>query len=115
MEPNELSKRDMDEFERKLRRAMQRREAPLGLKARVLARARERRQAQHGRAWMLQRIGASVVLAAVFGGFAAYRQAEQREEERRKGEEAREQVMLALRITHKTLDRVGEHLAESEK
>ena len=115
MEHNELSERELQEFERKLRRAMQRREAPLGLKARVLARARERRQAQHGRAWMFQRTAVAVVLAVVFGGFAAYRQAEQRAEERRKGEEAREQVLLALRITHKTLDRVGERLAEGEK
>ncbi len=113
----ERDKRELDdleqaEFERQVRFAMQRRPAPVGLKQRVLARARERRLARHGRLWMWQRVAAVVVLAAVVGGFGLYEQSQKRAEERRKGEAAREQVMLALRITHKTLDRVGERLAE---
>ena len=103
------------EFERKLRMALQHREAPLGLKQRVLARARERRQAQRGRFWMLQRIAASVVLAAVVGGFAAYRHNEERAAEQKRGEEAREQVMTALRITSKTLGRVNERLVVNSR
>lgn len=110
MEHNE---KDLAEFERKLRLALQHREAPLGLKQRVLAqsrsRARERKLAQHGHRWVVQRIAASVVLAAIFGGLAAYRQVE----ERRKGEQAREQVLTALRITNRTLDRVNARLAEN--
>jgi hypothetical protein len=112
VEHNEgIDEKDMAEFERKLRLAMRHREAPLGLKQRVLARTRERRQAERGRWWMVQRIAASAVLAAVFGGAAVYH----RVEERRKGEEAREQVLTALRITNRTLDRVGDKLAESSR
>lgn len=109
MEHNE---RDMAEFERRLRMAMQRREAPIGMKQRVLALARERRQAQHGRWWMLQRIAASALLAAAFGGFAVYRQVEQHAQEQKKGEEARAQVLTALRITSRTLNRIGERVNE---
>ena len=105
MEHNE---KEIAEFEQRLHRAMQRREAPIGLKQRVLARARERRQAQRGRWWMLQRVAASVVLAAACGGFALYHQ---HEEEQRKGEEARQQVLTAMRITNRTLDRVSTRLA----
>ncbi len=103
--------REIAEFERKLRFAMQRHEVPLGLKSRVLAQARARRQARHGRGWILQRIAASAVLAAVFGGIAVYHEAE----ERRRGEQAREQVMTAMRITSKTLGRVNERLAENAR
>jgi hypothetical protein len=113
VEHNErMDENEMVEFEQKLRIALQRREAPLGLKQRVLSQARERRQAERGRWWMVniaQRIAASAVLAAIFGGAAVYH----RVEERRKGEAAREQVLTALRITSKTLDRVGDKLAES--
>jgi hypothetical protein len=112
VERNEMNDQELAEFERKLRFALQHRAAPLGLKQRVLARARERRQAQHGRWWMLQRIAASAVLAAIFGGFAVYRQVEERAIERRKGEEAREQVLTALRITNRTLDRVSDRVNE---
>ena len=103
--------REIAEFERRLRFAMRRHEAPLGLKSRVLAQARARRQARHGRGWILQRIAASAVLAALFGGMAVYHETE----ERRKGEQAREQVMTALRITSKTLGRVNERLAENAR
>jgi hypothetical protein len=109
------NERELAEFERKLRMAMQRRTAPVGMKQRVLARARERRQAQRGRGWMLQRIAASALLAAVFGGFAVYHQVQERAEEQRKGEEAREQVMTAFRITQKTLGRVQERLDDDSR
>jgi hypothetical protein len=103
------------EFERKLRIAMQRQAAPLGMKQRVLAHAQARRQAQRGRMWMVQRIAASALLAAAFGGFAVYRQAQERESEQRKGEQAREQVLTAMRITSRTLDRVNQRLAENSR
>jgi hypothetical protein len=108
-----FDERDLEQFERKLRMAMARREAPLGLKSRVLAQARERRQAQHGRLWIWQRVAATLVVAAVLGGFAEYRHIEeQRALEQRKGEAAREQVLTALRITGKTMNRVQEKLAD---
>jgi hypothetical protein len=112
---HEMDEQQLAEFERKLRLAMQRRPAPAGLKQRVLANARERRRAQHGRGWIWQRIAASAVLAAIFGGFAVYRQMEERALERKKGEEAREQVLTALRITNKALGRVNERLTVSSK
>lgn len=115
MEHNDVgNEKEMAEFERKLRIAMQHRAAPVGMKQRVLAqsrgRAREQRQAKHGRAWIWQRIAASAVLAAIFAGFAVHHQAEERALEQKKGEAAREQVLTAFRITQKTLDRVNERL-----
>jgi hypothetical protein len=112
---NDWNEKELEEFERKLRFAMQHRAAPLGLKQRVMARARERRQAQRGRWWMVQRIAASVLLAAAFGGFAVYRQVEERISEQKRGEEAREQVLTALRITNKALGRVNERLADGSR
>jgi hypothetical protein len=109
VEHKDLNEQEVTEFEKKVRFALQRREAPVGLKQRVLARARERRQQERGRWWVMQRIAASVVLAAIVGGVAVYHQVE----ERRKGEEARQQVLTALQITNKTLDRVGDKLAEN--
>jgi hypothetical protein len=115
VEIEDLDAKELEELERKLRLALQRRPAPLGLKQRVLAQARRRRlegrKLPTGRGWMVQRIAASVLLAVVFGGFAVYRQ----QEERRKGEAAREQVLTALRITNRTLDRVSAHLADEDK
>jgi len=115
VELDDLEPKELEELERKLRLALQRRPAPLGLKQRVLAQARQRRlegrKVQQGRGWVLKRIAASVLLAAAFGGFAVYRQ----QEERRKGEAAREQVLTALRITNRTLDRVSDHLVDESK
>jgi hypothetical protein len=112
MEDNDMDPKEQEELELMLRIALARRAAPPSLKQRVLERAQMRRLAgrrlSQGRGWAFQRIAASVLLAILFGGFAVYRQ----QEERRKGEEAREQVLTALRITNKTLDRVSEKLAE---
>ncbi len=113
---NGAESREMADFEGMLREAMQRQEAPLGLKQRVLAKARERRRAVQRpwwRVWMWQRVAASAVLAMAVGGFVVYQQHERRVEEQRKGEEAREQVMTAFRITSKTLGRVNERLSVS--
>ena len=114
-ELNKVDERDLEQFERKLRMAIARREAPLGLKSRVLAQARERRQAQHGRLWIWQRVAATLVAAAVLGGFAEYRHIEeQRALEQQRGEAAREQVLTALRITSKTMNRVQERLTDEQ-
>jgi hypothetical protein len=107
-ELNKFDERDLEQFERKLRMAIARREAPPGLKSRVLAQARERRQEQRGRLWIWQRVAATLVVAAVLGGFAEYRHIE----EQRKGEAAREQVLTALRITSRTMGRVQERLVD---
>ncbi len=104
----ELNEREVQEFERKLRMAMAYREAPLGMKTRVLAQARERRQGQRRRWWMVERVAATVVLVAAVGGFVEYRHIE----EVRKGEAAKEQVLTALRITGRTMGRVQERLSD---
>jgi hypothetical protein len=103
--------KELAEFEQKLGFAMRRREAPLGLKTRVMARARERRQAGRSRVWMLQRLAASVVLAALCGGGVVYHNVE----ERRKGEAARDQVMTAMRIANRSLEHVNHRLADSSR
>jgi hypothetical protein len=115
MDRNEAEGREMADFEGMLRGAMQRREAPLGLKQRVLARAREQRRGKQRPWWrvhLVQKVAASLVLVAVCGGYAVYHQ---HAEEQRKGEEAREQVMTALRITSKTLGRVNERLTTASE
>lgn len=111
MERREQDEMELAEFERKLRMALQRREAPMGLKARVLAQSRARRRRfSEGGGWVVQRIAASAVLAAIASGIVVYRQMEVRAAERQKGEQARAQVMLALRITGRALDRVNERI-----
>ncbi len=66
-----------------------------------------------GRRWAVQRIAASVLLGVMVAGAAAYFQAEQRRREQR-AEEARAQVMEALRITSQTLDKVQTQLRNGE-
>lgn len=115
-ESNERASREMEHFEGLLRGSMQRREAPLGLKQRVLARARERRRLEQRPWWqvhLVQRVAATAVLVAVIGGFVVQRQMAERALEQKKGEEAREQVMTAMRITSRTLGRVNERLTDS--
>ncbi len=99
-----------DEFELELKQALERRPAPPSLKRRLLAQraAQPRPRAVHNSFVLWQRLAASVVLVAAFGGGLAWRQ---HEEERRKGEEARQQVLTALRITSHALDHVQAQLA----
>jgi len=98
----------MDEFERELQQAMERKPAPPFLKSRVMARRQakpEPRWHLHQLAW--QRLAASVALAAVLGGALAWRHAEL---QHRKGVEARQQVLTALRITGRALDQMNQQL-----
>ncbi len=124
-----------DEKEERLEAALQqglkRRAAPEGLQERILARA----MAERGRAvrrsgwgwaaagrfpvsgprWAVQRIAASVALGAVVAGAAAYYQTEQRRRtEAAQAERTREQVMVALRITSRTLDKVQDRLNDEQ-
>jgi hypothetical protein len=96
------------EFEQQLRQALERRPAPPGLKRKVMAeRGRLRTERLRSRTVIWQRLAASVALAAVVGGGAAWREREQE----RKGEEARRQVMIALRITGHALNQMKTQLA----
>lgn len=104
----------MDGFEKELRQALQRRPAPPSLKRKVM----ERRGAvslerQHHRWLMWQRLAAGVVLAAILGGTMTWQL--QKAEERRKGEEARRQVMTALRVTTRALNELNQRLMERNR
>lgn len=102
----------IDAFERELRQALVRRPAPPALKARILAaRSRQRVVRIHRRAVLWQRLAASVVLAAACGGGFAWHHVQ----EQRRGEEARRQVLDALRITNHALDEVHARLAARDR
>jgi hypothetical protein len=97
----------IDAFDRELRQAMERRPAPPSLKRRILQQRSKRRtaQVQSYTAWW-QRLAASVLLAGVIAGGYEWRQIE----DRRKGEEAAQQVLTALRITNRALNDMNRRL-----
>jgi hypothetical protein len=104
----------MDGFEKELQQALQRRPAPPSLKGKILQRRGvmtiERR---HSVSLMWQRLAAGLVLAAMLGGAVKWQL--QRAEERRKGEEARRQVMIALRITGHALKEMNTRLTVRDR
>lgn len=98
----------LDEFERELRQVMERRPAPPNLKRRILEQRKTRHSARtHQHAIWWQRLAASLLIAGVIAGGYSWRQAE----ERRKGEEAKQQVLTALRITNRALNDMNRRLA----
>ncbi len=102
----------MDDFEQELREATLRLPAPPSLKRKILARRKQQNtQRVHARLVMWQRLAASIVLAAVAGGAYLWHNAE----ERRKGEEARQQVLTALRITSHALQKMNQQLADRNR
>jgi hypothetical protein len=99
---------EIDGFERELKQAMERRPAPPSLKRRILQqRATRRTQRIHSHTIWWQRLAASVLLAGVVAGGYSWRQVE----ERRKGEQAAQQVLTALRITNRALNDMNRRLA----
>ena len=96
------------EFERELKQAMERRPAPPSLKRRILQKRSMLRteRAQSYTIWW-QRLAASVLLVGVIAGGYSWRQVE----DRRKGEEAKQQVLTALRITNRALNDMNRRLA----
>jgi hypothetical protein len=101
-----------DELERELKQAMERRPAPPNLKRRILEqrRMRQTQRVQSHTMWW-QRLAASLLLAAVAAGGYGWR----RIEERRKGEEAKQQVMTALRITNQVLNNMNRKLGTRDR
>ena len=102
----------IDEFERELRQALERKPAPPSLKRRILqARSARRTQRLHLQTVWWQRLAASVLLVGVIAGGYSWRQVQ----ERRKGEEAKQQVLTALRITNRALNDMNRRLAERNR
>jgi hypothetical protein len=99
----------MDEFEREMRQAFERRPAPPGLKRKLMEKRRTRKSYDSFFTW--QRLAASLVLTAVLAGGFEWRNIQ----ERRKEEAAREQVMTALRITSHALNRMNARLASRRR
>jgi hypothetical protein len=98
----------IDEFERELKQAMERRPAPPSLKRRIMQQRNMRRTERvHSYTIWWQRLAASVLLVGVIAGGYSWRQAE----DRRKGEEAKQQVLTALRITNRALNDMNRRLA----
>ena len=106
-QPEQPDQSEHAEFEKELRQALARRPAPPSLKGRILARHHARRTARsHTYTVWGQRLAASVLLAGVLAGGYEWRHVE----ERRKGEEAAQQVMTALRITNRALNEMNRRL-----
>jgi len=99
----------MDDFEKELQQALQRRPAPPSLKRRIMERrglvTMERRHS-HWVVW--RRVAAGLLVAAMLGGAMQWKL--RREEQRRQGEEVRRQVMIALRITGHALNEMNAQL-----
>ena len=93
----------IDDFEQELREQLTARNAPEGFADRVMARVAERRER---RRWFLQPVWQWATAAALAAVLAAGAGIQHQREQRRKGEEARAQVLLALRITGTTLREV---------
>ena len=109
--PDQPEKFDED-FERELKQAMERRPAPPNLKRHILERRGIRRTERvHIHTMWWQRLAASLLLAAVVAGGYGWRQME----ERRKGEEAKQQVITALRITNQVLNNMNRKLVTRER
>lgn len=90
----------IDDFERELLQACERRPAPPRLKRKILERrSRQNSECLRQRIIFWQRLAATVLLAGTVGGAFVWRNAE----ERRRGEEARDQVLTALRIANHAL------------
>ena len=98
----------MDDFERELHQACERRPAPPSLKRRIMLERESRHTRRMNRrvVWW-ERIAASIVLAGALSGILAWRHAQ----EVRKGEEARREVLTALRITSHALNEMNARLA----
>jgi hypothetical protein len=109
-----------DDFERELRESLAHQPAPASLKRKVMERRRQDRArleiirtAARKRSRMIwfERIAASLVVAsvaasAVVGHFAI---------ERRKGEEAKQQVFIALRVTNHAFQVMNEQLEKRDR
>ena len=102
---------DMFDFEREVQAALARRPAPPDLKRKIMGRLWQQAGRSHRRMVWMERIAASFVIAAVAGGAIYWRH----EVEQRRGEEAKQQVMTALRIANHALEQMNAQLAEHNR
>jgi hypothetical protein len=108
-----------DDFENELRDSLKREPAPASLKRKVMEGRQNRAQLhltrtsarQRSRMIWFERIAASLVLAGVAGGAVVGHYAI----ERRKGEEAKQQVFTALRVTNHAFEVMNAQLQERDK
>lgn len=110
-----------DDFERELREGLKHQPAPASLKHKVMEQRRGQNRGQilpirttkrqRNRMIWLERIAASLVLAGVAGSAVVGHYAA----ERRKGEEAKQQVFTALRITSHAFQVMNERLQQQDK
>jgi hypothetical protein len=101
----------MDEFEQELKQALERRPAPPSLKRKVMARRARSSEPAHPFLWM--RLAASIVIVLLLGGGVRWQI--EKQQEKRRGEEARQQVFTALRITSQALNQVKIRLAAHDR
>lgn len=99
-----------DDFESELLAALARVPAPPDLKRKVMNQLWEQARSARRRMVWFERIAASLVVVAVMGGAVVERNAM----ERRRGEEAKQQVFTALRIVNRALDEMNVQLQERE-
>ncbi len=100
----------MDDFERELRAAMLRQPAPSSLKRVVIEQCWRQRSEQRRRMVWIERLAASIVLAGVASGAVLWRNID----EQRRGEQAKQQVFTALRITNRALEQMRVQLEERD-
>jgi hypothetical protein len=92
-------------LENELKDALRRVPAPEGFASRVLERVKNTER-HPARPYWWRAVAATFLLAAMLGGWGAHEMNERRRE--RQGQHAREQVLLALRIT-------GEKVAHAQR
>lgn len=98
---------EMDELEQQLSQVLERLPAPPGLKRKVIERREEQLAARRRQLMWWRRLVIATAAICLLAAVWFWRGAEQR----REGEEARRQVILALRITNRALTQMQSQLA----
>jgi hypothetical protein len=92
----------MTDFDREMREALRRQEPPRDLTGSVMARIEgPRRAALKKSRWVPAAAGIAAMLVLSVGGYRVYEV--RKGEEYRKGQQAKQQVMLAMRVTAQKL------------
>jgi anti-sigma-K factor RskA len=97
---------EFEDLERELHESLTARSAPLGFTTRVMARIDARKKSAAARVPLWRWVTAVAALAATCLALVVGGRYERQRQEQIEGEHAREQVILALRITHSTLEEV---------